>query len=289
MDTNSLENFKEKVLHGDIEGFYHDVPDSVYHHKDFPGISASKLSQLRRSVTRYEYAQANKIESTDAMEFGRAFHCAILTPEIFESSYIVEPKIDKRTKEGKIAYEEFLKQSEGKELIAQKDYDTLRGMRDACHANVAITQLLKKSEKEVAMLWYDDKILCKGKADILNANDVIIADIKTTDDCRPHAFRRTLAKYFYDRAAAFYLDGATQLTGVKFELFAYVVIEKEPPYDLGLYVLDRETIETGRRIYKQDLQRYSEYLASKNKDHFKSKEFVLTGLDKWAHDLDNRQ
>lgn len=268
-------------------GYYPDVPEQIYHSNDFPGVSASKLNLIRRSFYHYDYSLTHK-KDTSALFFGRAFHCAILTPDLFKDLYVIEPKFDRRTTKGKEAAAEFEKQNSGKELISAADYETLKGMSEECFKNAAVSCMLREGMRELTMVWQHEDILCKGRTDLIRPNDGIILDFKTTENCTPKSFKKDLAKYFYDRSAAFYLDGATQVFGKEFKTFAYVVIEKEPPYDLGLYVLDQETIKTGRRIYNEDLQRYHEYIAATDKNIFKSKEFSLIGLPDWAHNTELR-
>jgi hypothetical protein len=87
----------------------------------------------------------------------------------------------------------------------------------------------------------------------------IIGDIKTTNDASPRSFQRDIMKYGYHIQAAMVQDGIYHVTKKMIETFVFIAIEKEEPYAIGIYELDKESIQKGREEYKALLDDYIPY------------------------------
>lgn len=87
----------------------------------------------------------------------------------------------------------------------------------------------------------------------------IIGDIKTSADASPRAFQRDIIKYGYHIQAAMVQDGINHITGKMIDTFVFIVIEKESPHAIGIYELDKESIDKGREEYKLLLEDYIPY------------------------------
>lgn len=81
-----------------------------YHRVD--AMSKGKLDKLEKSALHYKASLETPPEPTPQMIFGAAYHLMALEPGEFPKYYIVPPKIDRRTKEGKARTAEFDKESE---------------------------------------------------------------------------------------------------------------------------------------------------------------------------------
>jgi exodeoxyribonuclease VIII len=78
----------------------HDMPAADYH--EAKALSKSGLDQFRKSPAHFRSWQDGKTrnESSPALEFGTAAHCAVLEPERFILTYRMFTG-DRRTKQGK--------------------------------------------------------------------------------------------------------------------------------------------------------------------------------------------
>lgn len=276
-----IEQIKKDLL-DNPNRIYYDLPAEVYHHRLCPGISASKLSLIHKSYAYYKYKSEHP-ERSPALDFGCALHDAILLPEIFDKQYARRIDCDKRTKIGKEMYEKFCAEVEGKTILSSADYDEIIAMRDRVMSIEACRRMLK-GRAEVSMFWIDEEtgIQCKGRMDLYR-DDGIILDLKTTQNASKKAFSKSIVDYGYDRAGAFYLDGITKITGRPHGVLAYIAIEKEPPFELGLYILGQRSIDNGRLLYKKDLQKYIEGLKHAELKMENDLNFEVINVPDWAY------
>ena len=86
-------------------------------YREHPAISRSELWKFRESPQKFKYAKEHPPEPTPALLFGQVFHKLALEPETFSEEFIAAPEIDRRTKDGKAATQEFLQAAEGKSVI----------------------------------------------------------------------------------------------------------------------------------------------------------------------------
>ena len=82
------------------------------------GIRRSDLWKMEDSPEKFKYFLEHPMEQTPAMAFGSACHKYILEPDSFGSEYVLASSVDKRTKEGKAAWETFLSENAGKTIVA---------------------------------------------------------------------------------------------------------------------------------------------------------------------------
>ena len=204
---------------------------------------------------------------SDAFIFGKAVHCLILEPDLFENYYAVAPKCDRRTKVGKELWAAFLKNANGKEAVTYDNYAKMREIQAAIKRQ-AMNHYVERGEAEVCYVWIDEAtgLLCKARTDYLHrelyedgwkTNKVILIDLKSTMDASPHAFFRSLDIYDYDMQAAWYTDGWEVVDG-KIPQFVFFPIEKEYPFAPAAYEIPDEIIQAGRNKYRAALNCYAE-------------------------------
>ena len=85
--------------------------------------------------------------------------------------------------------------------------------------------------------------------------DLTILNYRTDDradraHASPAAFAKSVANFRYDVQQAHYCEG------FNVDRFVFVAIEKEPPYLVGVYVLDDIAELRGQRLRERDIQLY---------------------------------
>lgn len=221
--------------------------------KEYNSIDAVRNSQLGLIEKSWETFKIGQDE-TDSMIFGSAFHQYILEENTFWNNFIVAPKFDGRSTEGKAIKKQLEEQAQkGKKILKSDDYDTIVKMKTSLLNHPMAKNILNKSENEGAYTAEINGVQCKAKLDLENQG--IFFDLKTTDDATYNGFRKSIGKYRYDRQAAFYGDVA-KANGIEFKAFVFVAIEKKPPFAVACWMIDEDSIALGRESYLKILDKY---------------------------------
>lgn len=237
---------------------YYDMPADEYHQID--ALGSSDVKALMRSPAHFVARRQEPREATDAQQLGTAIHVGVLEPHRFDHAVAVAPVVDRRTKEGKAAWSVFVEQSVGRLILTQDQHDLARRVIDAVHAHPAARALLDGGASEVSLQWRDNATgaPCKARIDRLRPDGGIV-DLKTTVDASPRGFARAIGQFGYAAQAAHYLAGAQAVLG-QAPYFAFVAVEKEPPYAVAAYVLDADSVATARDRVQAAYARYVECL-----------------------------
>lgn len=176
------------------------------------------------------------MEKTAAFLVGGYFHTAILEPDKLKKYRIIEAST-RNTK----AYKEM---SEGELCLLQHEVDQIELMQDRLLSNDVCKGLIRDGdvEYEVPNVTNIGGNMWKGKADIVNHDDKMIIDLKTTGNIS--SFRSSAYKYNYDSQAYIY----TQLfEGYE---FVFIVIDKTT-LQIGVYDCSSSFYHSGEQKVEQ--------------------------------------
>ena len=237
------------------------ISNAEYRKKE--GISSSDLKLMMKSMAKWKYAQDNPEDNdSEAFLFGRAYHKLMLEPEDFDNEFAVSPKFDRRTKEGKAAYEVFLKNAEGKEVISEDTYQKLLEMQMALY-NTPFVKLLINGEHEKSFFWKDEVtgIPCKCRPDSFGKikDQYVCVDLKTTNDAETDHFMRDAIKFGYDIQAYHYCQGLENNYKKPFK-FIFIAQEKTAPYLVNVLEADDYFMASGKELCNTLLTQYKECL-----------------------------
>ena len=237
-------------------GIYPDLNRAAYEALDAINIS-TLLHGPTMAHVKY-YLDHRTQEESDALTFGTALHLAVFEPSEYERR--VKEKLDGRTKEGKA-------QKAGCEgsdtiLLPGDALSALIQMRDKLRAHPGAKELLEAPGRgEMALVWQDPEtgLWCKALLDRYCTwrGWGTISDLKSTDDASPRGFMKTVVNYNYHTRAAYYLDGLDVIAPAN-RRFAWIVQEKDAPYEIGMYEPDDECLKEGRRVYRALLNQYAQ-------------------------------
>lgn len=244
-------------------GLHPGISRSAYEAID--AVNVSKLVHFDRSAAHAHENIIHPKAPTKAMIFGTRAHALILEPGRFDTAYVVPPKVDRRTTEGKRVWAEWEAAHPDAECVDADDYAAFRGMQDAVWADPFGAELLRGGHNEVCVAWKDDDtgLLCKALLDHIGTFDKwsVIVDLKTLDDARRRSFTSSVKKLFYGARAAFYLDGCYALAPRE-RRFVWLAVETEPPHAVKAYEALPDALEAGRTRYRRWLERYAEAKAT---------------------------
>jgi exodeoxyribonuclease VIII len=237
-------------------------------------ISKSKLDRINKSELHYLKPQES---NADHFTFGQAVHDAILLPDLFASKYIIQPESIK-IRRGK-EWEAFLEANKEKEILKKDDYDFAILMRDRIMSHPLCSKIFKNGEPEMSYFGNIDGLDVKCKPDYVSKE--IIIDLKTTKDASPDGFSRAIGSYRYHVQSAFYLDVCSQVLNTEIKDFLFIAIEKEPPFAVGVYLIDKESIDLGRKHYLQDLKKIKNLDTNKQYSGYNQDTLQVIGLPQY--------
>lgn len=236
------------------------MPAAEYHAQ--PGVSISRLKELKRSPKHYIYRLQNPV-TTRPMTLGTAAHCATLEPERFESQFAIW---DRRSDKGNLCprngqfWEAFQLKHQGQTIISEEERDLAEAIAQAVRSDPCAMRYLETGEPEVSMRWTQTSesqlrkpvdLSCRARADWLTRIDGehFLIGLKTARDCRPFVFGSAAAKLGYHLQWAFYMDGYESITGVT-PTVKEIVVESAPPYDVVVYTPPEDVLLQGRAEYE---------------------------------------
>jgi len=228
------------------------------------GIRRSDLWKMNDSPEKFRYFLENPIEQTPAMAFGSACHKYILEGEDFWNEYAVAPNVDRRTKDGKAAWEAFMAENAGKTPIGQDKIDIMEEMKQALMACPLAKKLMfGEHQTEVPLMWTDPETgeKCKAKLDILinKEFEYTIVDYKTTAHAETEQFNRSIFSFGYYFQAGFYSEGLEHIIDMaKPVRFVFVAQEKDAPYAVNVIEVSEDVMKVGVAKFHELLEKYHE-------------------------------
>ena len=188
---------------------------------------------------------------------GGYFHTAILEPDKLKKFKIVESST-RNTK----AYKEM---SGGELCLLQHEVDSIEIMTEKMLANDICRDLIRDSntEYEVPGITELEGHSWKGKADIINHNEKLIIDLKTTADLSK--FKYSATKYNYDSQAYIY----SKLFGYD---MLFIAIDKNT-HQIGIFDCSPEFYARGKDKVERAVQAYELFYKSED---FDPKQYFLT-------------
>ena len=220
------------------------------------GIRRSDLWKISDSPEKYKYFKDNPQEQTPAMAFGSAIHKLILEPDTFFEDYAVAPEINRRTNDGKAAWEKFVADNAGKTIITADDYNTMKEMEAKLKTvSLARSLLYEDGKSEVPVFWTDPETgeKCKAKLDRLDIGldgRYYIIDYKSALSAETFRFNSEIFKLGYHVQAGMYSEGTQIAYNLDYRpVFLFVVQEKKAPYAVNVIEVTDEVADAGNAQY----------------------------------------
>jgi len=189
-------------------------------------------------------------EMRPAFLVGGYFHTAILEPDKLKQFKVIE-STTRNTK----AYKEV---SDGELCLLQHEVDKIEKLTDKMLSNQICFDLIrsKNNEYEKPGITTLENQLWKGKADIVNHDEKLVVDLKTTADLQK--FKYSASKYNYDSQAYIY----SKLFGYE---MVFIAIDKNTE-QIGIFDCSPEFYERGKDKVERAVQAYELFYKSEGFD-----------------------
>lgn len=232
-----------------------------------PWVSSSDIRKFIKSPMHYEFRGYHR--TSPAMTIGSATHAMV--EGIFNDAYAVQPEgIDRRSKDGKLAYAQFQMNNAGKDILTREQYECVVGM-----ANSAMALLQRRfgsapRENEPSFFWTEEGMRCKARPDIIiDGIEPCVIELKTTQDASRDAWYWKVKSFDYGIQAIHHLAGIKHKRGLMLP-YGWLVVENEPPYASVIHWL-----KPGSRFEQDEWRRITALRAMKlciDTQHFPSYE-----------------
>ena len=182
---------------------------------------------------------------------GGYFHTCILEPDKLEKFKVV-----KSTTRNTKAYKDV---AGGELCLLQHEVDAIELMREKVMANDICADLImgtdgKLNDFEVPMVTELFNNKWKGKADIVNHNEKLVIDLKTTNDI--DKFQWSASKFNYDSQAYIY----SKLFGYE---FLFIAIDKNT-HQIGMFDCSPRFYERGEEKVRKASEAYDLFYKTKD-------------------------
>lgn len=257
-------------------GLYIDLPSEKYYSD--PGLSNSKLGLLKKSPSTFLYYESRSIPETPALIFGRNLHLALLEPKKFESDVIAIECSSRTTNLYKNAVEE----NPGKIIITSGEWEQINDIVCAINSHSLAHEYitLPGNLREASMFYERSGIRMKSRLDILNIDDGLIIDVKTTLDAEESSFDDAVARYGYYRQCAVYM-AACEALGIHINKFVLIAVEKSNPIGIGVYDLEPYFLEIGRYEACELIEQYKHCKETRSWPSYNNNELRTLKVPYW--------
>lgn len=247
------------------------IESNKEYHSYTEAISKSRLEKMSVCPSYFKWCEDNPQEPTDEMVMGSAFHKIVLEPQDFDKEFMIMEKFDRRTKEGRLAYEHQMQLVQsGMQVITEEQYETICGMRDSLFNN-KYSKVLLEGNIEQSFYFNDDLTneFCKCRPDVwrsLKDGSVVIVDLKSTKSAKTEDFIKDVVKYGYDLQTFHYTNGVSKVLNIPKEKisFIFIAVEKKPPYLCNILQADEYILQRGEALFREYIGKLHECKESGN-------------------------
>jgi exodeoxyribonuclease VIII len=241
---------------------------------------------VERSVLHY---LKKKQETTPAMAFGTLSHTMILEPQTFHQKFVIQPKIDRRTNAGKIAWNKLVAGAGDRTIVSVDDYECVTSMAEVLRSiPFEFKESFQSAHKEVSGFIDLEGVKMRCRMDAYDPVNNIVWEYKTTQDASIDGFKNKSASFKYHMQGACYA-WLTKLIharhGIQIEMPKFLILaqETEAPFEFCVYQYDDAAMQIGYEKIQKALERWREFLKNPSVPQGYSKNVNALDLPAWAY------
>ncbi len=251
-------------------GVHDNLPATRYHHDpcESPSLSAGTIKTLLTHSPLLAWWNHPRLNPQWEPTFEAKFDVGTAAHELLLKGDDIAEWIDAEDWRTKAAREQRdAARREGKVPLLARQRDGVMEMVAAVREQVACFEidppLFAAGKPEQTIVWEEDGVCCRARADWLRDDMAAIDDAKSTaQSASPHEWpRRTFWSIGCDVQAAWYTRGLEAVTG-RTAAFRFVTFETDPPHGLSVFDLAPSALDLAHRKIEWALRTWRECLAS---------------------------
>lgn len=216
------------------------------------------------SCPGYDPDDAQEETVAEELIIGNAFHTLVLEPMAFSRRYVELPDFgDMRSSTNRAVRDAWIRNdSGGRTPLKRQHLRMINGMRDSLMREPYMRKLLDDGQPEVTAVCIDPHtgLPCKARTDWLSRIRIGF-DLKSAKDASRRWWRLEAGRRRLAVQSTFY-PHVFQQAGVELEGFVFGVVEKTPPYAVGLYTLEEDDLLAGEQMYMRNLRDIRRWIES---------------------------
>jgi len=231
----------------------YDLDEAIYHSR--PELSSTGarllLPQYKGSPKKFQWFREHP-KNSRAFDVGHAVHAKILGIGAGTVEYPAEhltPSGNVSTKKETVAWEAE-QRAAGLTPVSPSEVVAVDAMAEAVVRHESAAPLLEVTvHREVSVFADVDGVPSRARFDALSdetRRGIIAVDLKSATDATPDGFMRDAHKHGYDVQEGHYRDVFAASEGHGIDEFYFIVIEKQPPFEVGVRALTAEWVRMGQ-------------------------------------------
>lgn len=233
------------------------MPNIIKTRQEYNQINALNYSgakMLLISPAHFKSYLTQPREETKALRVGSLTHAKVLQPEIVDDTFIVSPELDKRTKEGKLLFEQFQAAAGSKTVISKDEWQLTE---DVSNTMKQIIKRMNVTFLKTEFMFTTELGGCPVKCaiDALGDDDYLY-DLKTCESASPRDFLRSVLQYRYALQAYFYRSAFEGAFASRLKGFRFIAVEKEAPFAGAVYELGVEVMTSAAFDFEKAITLY---------------------------------
>lgn len=232
------------------------MSDTVY--DSIRALNWSSLKHLASSPLAYRYRIDHPELRKPAWIVGSAIHCLTLEPGKFDARYA----LFEGTRCGQ-KWETWQDLHPGVESLKPVEMARVRATTTAICSHPVAAELLAGCRVEEPLTWVDPDtgMQCKGRVD--GIKPAFVVDLKSAREVSPSRFNRAASDYMYHGQLSFYQTGAIASRKISGDEMPYIIAAQSAgPYDVAVYRLKPDDLDTGRKLCLSLMRKLEECIAA---------------------------
>jgi len=235
----------------------------IDYYNDNAAISKSGLDKIDISPLDYwwKYLRPEREPYTPDKQtlFDNALRCAVFEPKKFASKYVKIPNLNKSTTIGKSEFASLTRAAEqnAQLLLTSSEYDSIIAMQAAILKHITARELCTNGRVGIPDRFEEKNTGApiKFKPHFICSHGMVV-NLTSTKDASLSNFQKEAGNFRHDKKAVIQMEG-TGCDGM-----AFISVEAEAPYKIGIRYLDDRSILLGRETVVRNCETYLNCLDS---------------------------